>query len=75
MVGLKRKIRASRALYVTHLEDMQNVVRLHKASSTAALEEISALASSNSISIKEVRNDGFVPPLYVFQFWLYCSEF
>lgn len=54
MVGLKRKIRASRALYVTHLEDMQNVVRLHKASSTAALEEISALASSNSISIKEV---------------------
>lgn len=74
MVGLKRKIRASRALYVTHLEDMQNVVRLHKASSTAALEEISALASSNSISIKEVRNDGFVPPLYVFQFWLYCSD-
>lgn len=53
VVDLKRKIRASSALYVSHLEDMQNVVRLHKASSTAALEEISALASSNSISIKE----------------------
>ncbi|KAH0721720.1 hypothetical protein KY284_006750 [Solanum tuberosum] len=53
VVDLKRKTRASRALYVSHLEAMQNVVKLHKASSTAALEEISALVSSNSISIKE----------------------
>ncbi|KAK6778746.1 hypothetical protein RDI58_025464 [Solanum bulbocastanum] len=53
VVDLKRKTSASRALYVSHLEAMQNVVKLHKASSTAALEEISALASSNSISIKE----------------------
>ncbi|XP_055808788.1 kinesin-like protein KIN-5C isoform X1 [Solanum dulcamara] len=53
VVDLTRKIRASRALYVSHLEAMQNVVKLHKASSTAALEEISASASSNSISIKE----------------------
>ncbi|XP_004249436.1 kinesin-like protein KIN-5C [Solanum lycopersicum] len=53
VVDLKRKTRASRALYVSHLEAMQNVVKLHKASSSAALEEISALASSNSISIKE----------------------
>ncbi|PHU05646.1 putative kDa kinesin-related protein [Capsicum chinense] len=53
VVDLKKKIRASRALYVSHLEAMQNVVKLHKASSIASLEEISALASSNSISIKE----------------------
>ncbi|KAJ8534042.1 hypothetical protein K7X08_007366 [Anisodus acutangulus] len=53
VVNLKRKIRASRALYVSHLEAMQNVVKLHKAGSTAALEEISALASSNSINVKE----------------------
>ncbi|XP_060177032.1 kinesin-like protein KIN-5C [Lycium barbarum] len=53
VVDLKRKIGASRALYVSHLEAMQNVVKLHKAGSTAALEEISALASSNSINVKE----------------------
>ncbi|CAN4118820.1 unnamed protein product [Withania somnifera] len=57
VVHLKRKIRASRALYVSQLEAMQNVVKLHKASSTAALEEISALASSNSVSIKERFHD------------------
>ncbi|KAJ8570630.1 hypothetical protein K7X08_037602 [Anisodus acutangulus] len=53
VVDLKRKIRASRALYVSHLKAMQNVVKLHKAGSTAALEEISALASSNSLNVKE----------------------
>ena len=45
---------ASRALYISHIEAVQNVVRLHKASSNAALEEISALASSNAHSIAEV---------------------
>lgn len=45
---------SSRELYVSHFEAVQNVVRLHKAGSNAALEELSALASNNSLSIEEV---------------------
>ncbi|KAF9680860.1 hypothetical protein SADUNF_Sadunf06G0165500 [Salix dunnii] len=50
---LKKKLSASRAVYVSHIEAMQNVVRLHKASSIAGLEEISSLASSSTQSIKD----------------------
>ncbi|KAJ8537625.1 hypothetical protein K7X08_014165 [Anisodus acutangulus] len=53
VLDLTRKINSSKALYMSHFEAMQNVVRLHKATSSAALEEISTLASSNSISTKE----------------------
>ncbi|KAG5583112.1 hypothetical protein H5410_053739 [Solanum commersonii] len=67
VVDLKRKTRASRALYVSHLEAMQNVVKLHKSSSTAALEEISALASSNSISIKEFLDVEYVEANSLFE--------
>ncbi|GFP82719.1 125 kDa kinesin-related protein [Phtheirospermum japonicum] len=52
-VELKQKVDSSRALFVSHFEAVQNVVRLHKAGSNAALEELSALASSNSQSIEE----------------------
>ncbi|KAK6152289.1 hypothetical protein DH2020_014924 [Rehmannia glutinosa] len=52
-VELKQKVNSSRALYVSHFEAVQNVVRLHKAGSNAALEELSALTSSNSQSIEE----------------------
>lgn len=55
---MKKKLTASRALYVSHLEAVQNVVRLHKANSNAALEEISALASSNASSVEEVGCSG-----------------
>lgn len=51
---MKKKLKASRALYISHIEAMQNVVRLHKASSIAGLEEISSSASSNAGSIEEV---------------------
>ncbi|KAA8516740.1 hypothetical protein F0562_017062 [Nyssa sinensis] len=53
VIDLKKKVSASRALYISHVEAVQNVVRLHKGSSNAALEEISALASSNARSIEE----------------------
>ncbi|CAN4121329.1 unnamed protein product [Withania somnifera] len=53
VLDLSRKINSSKALYISHIEAMQNVVRLHKATSNAALEGISTLASSNSISTKE----------------------
>ncbi|KAK1562399.1 hypothetical protein Q3G72_011209 [Acer saccharum] len=50
---MKKKVTASRALYISHMEAVQNVVRLHKAGSNASLEEISTLASSNAHSIEE----------------------
>ncbi|XP_009768589.1 kinesin-like protein KIN-5C [Nicotiana sylvestris] len=53
VLDLKTKINSSKALYISHFEAMQNVVRLHKATSNATLEEISTLASTNSISTKE----------------------
>ncbi|KAL0333495.1 UNVERIFIED_CONTAM: Kinesin-like protein KIN-5C [Sesamum angustifolium] len=52
-VELKKKVRSSRALYISHFEAVQNVVRLHKAGANAALEDLSALASSHSKSIED----------------------
>ncbi|CAA0842965.1 Probable 125 kDa kinesin-related protein [Striga hermonthica] len=52
-VELSQKVDSSRALYVSHFEALQNVVCMHKAGNNAALEELSALASSNSQSIEE----------------------
>ncbi|KAL8505115.1 hypothetical protein ACS0TY_016356 [Phlomoides rotata] len=53
-VELKQKINSSRALYVSHFESVKNIVRLHKSGGNAALEELSALASSNSQCIEEL---------------------
>ncbi|KAK3226888.1 hypothetical protein Dsin_006750 [Dipteronia sinensis] len=53
VTDMKKKVTASRALYISHMEAVQNVVRLHKAGSNASLEEISTLASSNAHSIEE----------------------
>ncbi|CAA0822513.1 Probable 125 kDa kinesin-related protein [Striga hermonthica] len=50
---LKKKVDSSRVLYLSHFEAVQNFVRLHKAGSNAALEELSALASSTSLSVEE----------------------
>ncbi|GER43414.1 kinesin family protein [Striga asiatica] len=52
-VELTQKVDSSRALYVSHFEALQNVVCMHKAGNNAALEELSALASSNSQCIEE----------------------
>ncbi|XWS43400.1 hypothetical protein CRYUN_Cryun16bG0100200 [Craigia yunnanensis] len=53
ILDMKKKVTAARALHVSHMEAVQNVVRLHTASSNAALDEISTLASSYAHSIKE----------------------
>ena len=45
---------ALRALYISHVEAVQNVVRFHKASSDANLEDITSLIASNGHSIEEV---------------------
>ncbi|KZV48967.1 125 kDa kinesin-related protein-like [Dorcoceras hygrometricum] len=49
----KNKVRASKALYSSHFEAVQEVVQLHKAGSNAALEELSVLASSSFQSSQE----------------------
>lgn len=51
---MKKKVTSLRALYTSHVEAVQNVVRLHKASSDATLEEISTLSTSHHHSIEEV---------------------
>ncbi|PSR98522.1 Kinesin-like protein [Actinidia chinensis var. chinensis] len=53
VTNLKRKMMASSALYISHVEAVQNVVRLHNASSNAGLEEISASISSNAHSLEQ----------------------
>ncbi|KAI4300500.1 hypothetical protein L6164_033871 [Bauhinia variegata] len=53
MLDLKVKVTALRALYISHIEAVQNVVRLHTASSNASLEEISSVIASNCYSIEE----------------------
>ncbi|KAI7734063.1 hypothetical protein M8C21_014611 [Ambrosia artemisiifolia] len=54
MIDLKKKIGGSRALYVSHIEELQNVVLLHKANSNANLEEVKSLVSSNAGSVEEL---------------------
>ncbi|KAG6580710.1 Kinesin-like protein KIN-5C, partial [Cucurbita argyrosperma subsp. sororia] len=53
IVDMKKRLSSSRTLYISHIEALQNVVRLHKASSNATLEDISSLASSCANSIEE----------------------
>lgn len=53
-MDMKKKLSSSRTLYVSHIEALQNVVRLHKANSNATLEDITVLASSSASSIEEV---------------------
>lgn len=54
VLELKKKVASSRALYVSHIEAMQNVVRLHMASNKSNLEEMSSLTSSTSCSLEQV---------------------
>ncbi|KAL9676425.1 hypothetical protein QQ045_004639 [Rhodiola kirilowii] len=53
VTDLKKKLVTSRSLCASHIEAIQNVVRLHKASSNSSLEEISTCASSSAQSIEE----------------------
>lgn len=59
-MDLKKKMTAAGALYISHIEAIQNVVRLHNASSDAGLEEISASVSSNASSIEQVGCTNFM---------------
>ncbi|XP_030926949.1 kinesin-like protein KIN-5C [Quercus lobata] len=52
-MDVRKKVTGLRTLYISHIEALQNVVRLHKASSNAGLEEISSLTASNAHSIEQ----------------------
>ncbi|XP_072998391.1 kinesin-like protein KIN-5C [Typha latifolia] len=54
VLELKKKVLASKVLYSSHIEAVQNVVRLHKASTDANLEEISSMASTNCCSVDQL---------------------
>ncbi|KAI3742366.1 hypothetical protein L1987_60046 [Smallanthus sonchifolius] len=54
ITDLKKKVYASRNLYISHVEDMENVVCLHKASANGSLEDISAKASSNAHCVEKL---------------------
>ncbi|KAK1408457.1 hypothetical protein QVD17_40247 [Tagetes erecta] len=51
---LKKKVSASRNLFISHIEDLENVVHLHKASANGSLEDISANALSNVRCVEEL---------------------
>ncbi|KAK1404707.1 kinesin-like protein KIN-5C [Heracleum sosnowskyi] len=53
VMAVKKKVNASQSLYISHVEAMQNVVRLHKACSNAGLEDISTLVAANVQSVEE----------------------
>ncbi|CAA6660649.1 unnamed protein product [Spirodela intermedia] len=55
---LAEKVSASRALYISHVETIQNVVRLHKANTDGSLDQMSSLISANSCSLEEVLTSG-----------------
>ncbi|URD89170.1 KISc [Musa troglodytarum] len=51
---LRKKVLASKSLFLSHIEAVQNVVRLHKAGSTAGLEEMSSMISANCCSFDQL---------------------
>ncbi|MCL7022646.1 hypothetical protein MKW94_001228, partial [Papaver nudicaule] len=51
--ALREKVATSRAAYISHVEAVQYVVRLHMACNNAGLEEITSSASDNACSIKQ----------------------
>ncbi|KAK2364397.1 kinesin protein KIN-5D [Trifolium repens] len=53
VVDLKEKMKEIRGVYVSHIEAVQNVVRLHMANSDASLEELSSAISSHGHSIED----------------------
>lgn len=54
ITDLKKKVSASKNLYVSHIEDMENVVRLHKATANGCLDDLKGLASSNARCVEEL---------------------
>ncbi|CAI9284119.1 unnamed protein product [Lactuca saligna] len=60
----KKNVFASKNLYISHIETMENIVRLHMANANGSLEDISALASSNACSVEEIWDVGIGEAVY-----------
>ncbi|KAI3678462.1 hypothetical protein L6452_37756 [Arctium lappa] len=66
IIDLKKKVAASKVLYVSHLEALQNVVHLHKANSNASLDEVLSLVSSNDCSVEKLLAEEAAEGLSIF---------
>ncbi|XP_062192752.1 kinesin-like protein KIN-5C [Phragmites australis] len=51
---LKKKILASKSLYMSHVEAFQNVVLLHKTNTNGTLEDISSLSAASCCSLDQL---------------------
>jgi len=73
-MDVRKKVTGLRTLYISHIEALQNVVRLHKASSNAGLEEISSLTASNAHSIEQVGSNKLSFLVFYYPlFYLICG--
>ncbi|GKA84884.1 kinesin-like protein KIN-5C [Tanacetum coccineum] len=66
IIDLRKKVAASKSLFISHMEDLHNVVLLHKADSNANLEEVSSLVSSNACSAEELLAEEAAKGLSIF---------
>ncbi|GJT02324.1 copia protein [Tanacetum coccineum] len=53
ITDLKNKVSASKNLYISYIEDMENIIRLHKATTNGRLDDLKSLASSDARCVKE----------------------
>jgi kinesin family protein 11 len=50
---IKKKILASKSLYMSHMEAFQNIVLLHKANTNSTLEDVSSLSAASCCSLDQ----------------------
>ncbi|XP_078152877.1 P-loop containing nucleoside triphosphate hydrolases superfamily protein [Carex rostrata] len=55
---LRKKVLDSKIMYQSHVEGIENVVRLHKSTTNASLEELASVDSANHSSMKQMVADG-----------------
>ncbi|KAJ3681550.1 hypothetical protein LUZ60_016039 [Juncus effusus] len=55
---LTKKVTDSKGMCMSHIEGIENVVRLHKAGTNASLEELASVHSSNHSSLNQVVAEG-----------------
>ncbi|XP_078434757.1 P-loop containing nucleoside triphosphate hydrolases superfamily protein [Wolffia australiana] len=55
---LAEKVAASRAVYISHIETIHNIVQLHKANSDGSLDQISSSISAHHSSLEELLASG-----------------
>nr|GEW03252.1 kinesin-like protein KIN-5C [Tanacetum cinerariifolium] len=66
ITDLKNKVSSSKNLYISHIEDMENVVRLHKATANGCLDDLKGLASSNARCVEELLAEEAAEGLSIF---------